>query len=88
MNYFIIGLAFMVGVIVGGGICFYTTADTYEQALDESYQKELKARQTAAEYEELFEKMKPVHCPTPVITKIVNIDWEELDFPNSEVRHD
>lgn len=90
-------LAFLFGTALGGAVCFHTTADTYEEALDESYEETLDLRRelsecedTIAKYEALIEKMKPVHCPAKsTVSKIVEINWEELDFPNSqEVDHD
>lgn len=83
-------LAFLLGTALGGAICFHITADTYESALDESYRETLDLRRQVSKYEDLIEKMKPVHCPTKQskVSKIVTIDWEELDFPNSEVNHE
>lgn len=92
------GLAFLFGTALGGAICFHTTADVYEEALDKDYEENLELRRKLSEYEDtisslegLIEQMKPVHCPTKQskVSKIVTINWEDLDFPNSqEVPHD
>lgn len=90
-------LAFLFGTALGGAVCFHTTADTYEEALDESYKETLELRRKVSEcedtistLEDLIEQMRPVHCPPrSTVSKIVTINWEELDFPNSqEVDHD
>lgn len=90
MNFIVFAfLAFFLGAALGAAITFRTTADAYDEALDESYRETLDARRYASELEDLVEKMKPVHCiPSSQVSKIVSIDWDELDFPNSEVRHE
>lgn len=88
MSVSILFCAFALGMVLGAALVFHITADTYDSALDESYQNELQWRHQVDELEDEIERLelRPVHCPAPIKVTQIGIDWDELDFPNSSDR--
>lgn len=86
-------ISFALGMALGGAIAFKVTADTYEDEVDRIYRENLDDRHTIANLEDTIDalqdeidrlNLRPVHCPAPVRVTQIGIDWNELDFPNSQ----